>query len=126
MMIAVSNFSLCSFDDFGGDSKLLEEFAVQAGNLIIEDGNESALSMLLVIVKSGKLTQANLETGLMDCLEFLCDIKLDAPLAFVNFGKMIGGLLKASAVSEAWLTNGADKFFGDKKDEVLEQVNLSR
>ena len=117
---------LLSIDELGG--REAKEIVVDKIAGLVLDGKESereaTVSMVALLVEKKKLGKAEVEAGLKDTVEFLEDVKIDAPMAVRNFVGLAKALIEKGGLGKDWLKERVEEFVRDEenKKELLEGI----
>lgn len=92
---------------------------VEAGCLLVMEMKEEHVAKMMVLfsrcLSEGTLEKECLIKGLMDPLEFLHDIEIDAPLARPLLATIVAGFLTADALTLDFLLSGPEYFLSSGK-----------
>ena len=64
----------------------------------------------------GKLSPQGITSGLKDSVEFLEDIKIDAPMAVRNFAELARELVKVGGIKKEWVLEVTKEFVRDENN----------
>merc|ERR1719487_2674640 len=65
--------------------------------------------MLAMLVEKGRISSADVKTGLVDLIEFIDSYVYDAPKAFDYLGDILSTMIKVKAIDMAWICEQAEK-----------------
>ena len=74
-----------------------------------DDERAAIYSVHAILVEKGKLTPVDVKAGMIDLIEFIDGIVLDAPKAFDYLGDMLTAMIKVNAVDMDWICEQAKK-----------------
>ena len=100
---------------------------IEAGVLLVLEMKDAEVTQFLEVIQNlletGKIPETSLAKGLMDPLEFLRDIQIDAPLAHHHFAKILAEWIKNGWVTLSLLQSGPEYFLSDGRPaELAKQV----
>lgn len=78
---------------------------------------DAIIEIITILYGKGKLTNADVQGPMSDCVEFIDSLVLDSPGAFDYLGEMLSTFLNMKALNVAWLCDATSKCF-EEKDKV--------
>ena len=87
-----------------------------------DDERKSIVAIVSFLFKKGKLTTDDVGNGLMDTVEFIDSLVIDAPRAYEYLADLLSALLEAKAVSVSWLCEQCEKTKMDPNTNAPERV----
>ena len=110
---------ILSFEELGGTQEVQEAAVDKIASLILdgkEENRAATVEMMTELFGEGKLSPQGITSGLKDSVEFLEDIKIDAPMAVRNFAELARELVKVGGIKKEWVLEVTKEFVRDENN----------
>jgi translation initiation factor 4G len=103
---------MLSVDELSGTPGAGTKFVQMNSDRIVDckdDERAAIYAMVSILVDKGKISSSDVKAGLVDLIEFIDSLVIDAPKAFDYLGEMLTAMYNIKAIDIAWICEQAEK-----------------